>query len=335
VKRSLRPWGTAAAILVLAGAGIVYLRQASRSLVQRSRPLVNVRGWWKEDTLERPYTWLSETSLFSHSGWWRLSGPFTYDISTNIKTPLTRLQSLLGSDGDDQTAFWELSPDRRHIAWNIECYDTIHTATIDGREHKKWNLEGPGYGNSVSGLTWLSDGHRWNASTIDYESGKDRLSSIGDALGIERKPEALAKANAEALALAEPVLTVDNGVCEVDYTTAGRTNRLTFRDLDHGGLIAEVEVSPDHKHFAWTVGGVSVPPLIRLLHRIDPGYSFESRLYSSLFISGIDGSNVREVGRIEVKDDGVIQFLQWMPNGRTVTYVYRDEIYAIDVSACL
>jgi hypothetical protein len=322
-------------LIVIASASVYDSHIAARNLVQRSQPLVNVKGWWAEDTLDRPYIWLTETSLFSHSGWWRLSEPFTYNTSTHIKTPLIKLQKLLGSDGDDATRIWELAPDRRHIAWNIELCNTIHTANIDGREHKKWSIVGPGFGDSVSGLNWLADGHHWTASTFDYGNGKDRLACIGNTRDSTASLIGISHTGAESLALAQPVSSVEGRGFNVQSVVARRTVHISKLPYSSGAHIAELEASPNHEHLAWLIGEESLPPFARFLHRINPQYSVVPRSYDAIWISSIDGSDPREVGRIEVNDDDEVQFLQWMPNGTCVSYVYNDEVYAVDVRDCL
>jgi hypothetical protein len=337
MKRAYRAFAILTVCTIAAMTGAMLFAHAGGNLVQRSRPLVSVKGWWTEDTLDRPYTWLSETSLFSHSGWWRLSKPFTYDTSTHMKTPLTKLQNLLGSDGDDETDFWELSPDRRHIAWNIECYDTVHTATLDGREYKVWDIEGPGYGNTICGLSWLADGHRWIASTCDHGSaagGLDCIASINDR---SSRLDGVPATSAESILFAQPVTRVDDGVFEVQQAHAGGVKESDFRELGApaNGSIAEVEASPDRKHLAWLCCEERISTIDRIFHRINHGYSMKVRRYNSLRISSIDGSNLLEVGRIEASGDDDVNFLQWMPNGKRVTYVYHNEIYAIDVGGWL
>src|SRR5690348_6345515 len=88
---------------VLLGTGIVLIWAVyprERLLLPQATQVANVSHWWTEEAPICPYEWLSDSTVFSHSGWWRLLDPFTFDITSQQKTSLTKLNRWLQADAD-------------------------------------------------------------------------------------------------------------------------------------------------------------------------------------------------------------------------------------------
>src|SRR5262249_34844636 len=96
--------------------------------------------------------------------------------------------------------------------------------------------------------------------------------------------------------------------------------------VPRGVEVREVAVSPGGDRLAWLLGG-------------RPSSSTRPPVDYSLWISGLDGSGLRELGRTRLKSekssskrgervDDRPWGLRWVPDGRQVSFLYGDGLFA-------
>lgn len=335
--------GCITSLLILAAVTSLSVRN-NRSLLARSVPVADTHAWWPERIEECPYAWLSNKILFSHSGWWRLENPFTYDIHTQVKTPLAALERRLEKDADMGTNSWALSADRQRILWTMELYDDIRTARLNGSDYQSVQVADCGHGNQIAGVDWLPDGQHWLAETFDHESGK----VLGHCLGDVHTPGKVTWLSPEQ---PDPLIT-ESRICKhtdthADITLPDAASMLhgtTQHSLKYlavqppqGTSIVELEPDPGNHRLLWLLSGERAALFGGRLDRFLPGYARGSHHYMALFISNIDGTGMQEIGRIYLASDlddqvdAQLSGIAWLPNGKKVSYLYQNTLYTVVV----
>jgi hypothetical protein len=307
-------------LVLAAAAGWCYVRAANRNLIERSTRLVNVKGWWPNTRKSFPYQWINSSEIFVNRGFWVLQNPFIYDSGTGVKRPLTDLNKLVTSTSKHGVPCWTLSNDARRIVWDIPEDTTVYTARLDGSESKKWHVSGTGFGDRISDLWWLSDNRHWAAITRDSDTLAERLACTADATRI-------APSSVDPLTVAELRARLVNGGGVPDELLEGST----------AGVPAARTTAIDwkHKHVAKLDAASRPRSLGALVHSIVPAFPARPQNYCSLSISDRDGAHSRLVGLIASPGTDVITDLAWLPDGKHVSYIYKDVLYKIDVSEYL
>jgi hypothetical protein len=330
--------------VLLACLTVYWVHLDGRTLVEHSVPVADARVWKNNGEGFRAFRWIDNRRFFSYDGITPLHAPFCYDVVSRAKVPLTGLEKLFDyahSKSYQVAASWELSLDRAHVLWNINNGDFVHYAALDGSNLKTWVLRGQHQYSRFDGMRWLADGRRWIARFDYFADGTRNYTCIGN---VEESGSArlewIPKSDTNGVELADPVLHVN-----IWYS------KLTHRDqpgfpisLVKGKSVQppttvdtiELTASPDRTHLAWLLDGANANPLSTFIHRICPSYNPKPSRYRSISVSHIDGSHIQEVGRIDEDGshapDDMINSLQWMPDGKHVSYVCKNVLYSLDVT---
>lgn len=90
--------------------------------------------------------------------------------------------------------------------------------------------------------------------------------------------------------------------------------------------IGQQALSPDGDRIAYVVDGAPNPPFPEWLYRLIPSLKKPGHIVA-LYVSRLDGSDMREVGRVP---SGTITHLQWVPGGHNLSFVYGETLYVVE-----
>ena len=94
-----------------------------------------------------------------------------------------------------------------------------------------------------------------------------------------------------------------------------------------GTFVGGATPSPQGDRLLWSCETVLISPVDELLQRFFPAYKAQRKPGHSWWVSCMDGSAMHEVGRtVNRNDDGGIG-LQWMPDGKQLSFVYKGQLY--------
>ena len=63
----------------------------------------------------------------------------------------------------------------------------------------------------------------------------------------------------------------------------------------------------------------------RLRHRLDPSTPLHTEREDEIWVSGLDGSQMTEIG----SDSRPLFQLQWLPGGKQLSFLYREGLYTV------
>jgi len=329
------------AIFVLAGAaGTTLLAHASRDLVRRSEVLVDMHGWWDNDTAypDLCMQWVDDRFVFGTGRNAPARGLFLFDTTNQQKTSLDNLEHVVNGEADGGCLDWSVSPDVKHVAWST-IGGNVHSATLDGGDHRWWHALIPGRGDSTRNIYWLDDNRSILAECCyrDKEDSSTYPCILDTRSNSTARPQIIAQKKALSYVQDDPITTRDDEECEVTCGPPNaHANAAVKKIKAPGGLsICEVEASPDNSHLAWLLDGSRTWPFASVIHSFVSIYPNTPRYFRSLWISRLDGSNPQEIGRVEVSDtsssgNGPATLL-WAPSGKRVSYMYDNVLYGVSV----
>lgn len=104
------------------------------------------------------------------------------------------------------------------------------------------------------------------------------------------------------------------------------------------GYCNDITLSRDGDHIAWMYRVVWEPPYRRFLARWLPFCKSTPDITDELWVSRLDGSQMRRIGAIDQGHDVNIlpvytgpEQLRWSPDGRRISFVYNKGVYVIEV----
>lgn len=228
-----------------------------------------------------------------------------------------------------------LSPDGEWFLW-LSNRSTWVAASLDGTMQQEWEEE-----HSIpSSCCWLRDSKKWVQLVRQY---KRQRYTLVEAIGrpvVRRSPQRTTMIHvADGLLLG---VTSRNSILihhsssrqeaskvvlsEFGLSPARPTRRYSIK-LPEPGILSEAALSKSGDRLAWvlSVGQQAFPR----------EYLF--------WVSGLDGKNIKELGRISGRFGGSLvsssqqkyfwpQSLQWLPDGDEISFVFKSDLYRLQVS---
>lgn len=318
---------------------------------------------------DTPYQWLSNHELLvfdraSVVSW----TPAHFDITTNVKTPLTALQRCL-SDTIDLPFFLKVSPNGKQAA--IQDTTGIHVITLENGLQYSWNwshLRKAGY-EADCALYWLEDNPRLcllpNLTTPDSSNKRPLiLTPLNPQFSTLNLPTASLPPEFAATSYYSPPLLTPTGLLYA-YASAYEDNDtrtlltlslrpgstpakhvfhaphgLTFA-VFHNSWEAPGNVSPQGTRVFWLCHSqVYTPPLQGWLHWLFPAIHAPACQWTGLYVSDVEGTAMREIGGMVVetasgaggRDEDEIQDIRWLPDGEHLSFCLRHALYTVGVT---
>jgi hypothetical protein len=98
--------------------------------------------------------------------------------------------------------------------------------------------------------------------------------------------------------------------------------------------VSEVRMSPDARRLAWQVRP-DRPTLLTGLGEFLTPWQRGGPARDALWVSGIDGREMRQIGAIEVERgidyDSNLSLWRWTPDGKHLSFFYNDGLYIVPV----
>lgn len=340
---------TLLAIAVLFG-GLMWLLVAgipTASLLNKATRITGTRDWQPSGGFLKnsyPYAWRSDHELLhllpavNGGPGWRVAG---LDVRTGARRDVAVLPA-------GASPYLQLSPDQRWLLGRDNLTRPpsarLFAVAVDGSRrvvswpYRRWMNPASWLADS-SGCFWIAFiNRRWYQVTcrLDDPAAQSTaplpgLPAYAHALGFSRRDGRLV-----VMLPCEPWQT---GVVRLaDLARAGPSfiSEHTMT-LPTGPAVPSWKLSPDGERIAWYV---------RPDNRIAPGRGRIERLFTSLrarlepffpttyrhvvYVSRRDGSDLREIGRVQCRlEDFGVGSLQWTPNGRRISFGYRDALWSV------
>jgi len=296
------------------------------------------------------YAWLSESTIAYQRG------PAFYrrELRTGHESLVKGFPILSQAEyfgGRERVRF---SPDGRWLLWNNN--GNLSARMVDGSKRLRWLGENhPSLMEAVPDQPlWMPDSRRW-VFPITKVSGR-RFNLAALLMGSTDQPARIDRADLQGTDVdtwsivgvrqdrlllelitnphphPPPVNSVE--LAEVGFGPK-RTplRRFTVR-LPFTANVQQVEASPRSDRLIWLLRYEEIPVFQRLLRRLYPSYQVSSRNLLGLWISRLDGSQMREIGHIVTGypyTDDEPQLFEWMPDDEHMSFVYRQKLYTVSI----
>lgn len=279
------------------------------------------------------------------------------DLTTGIQSTLSEFNALFPAHTLVDISGWNPSPDGVWLAYrasspddwqndptNVSIWELNGTRSFPAVEAREYN----GNSSLPFSQTWLPDSRRY--LRLDREvAGKARLfsldvpSSDGVAVSIPIGSQSLLGVTPDYLlitsdfdrsspASTKAVTLTTQGI--YPNTAPAHSVKIT---LPAGATVRELSLSPQADRLLWTFSFTRRPALGVLLTHIAPKLAsqFGPHSVTTLQISRLDGSEMRELGSeddpIKDKNPEPIHMARWLPDGKRISYRYRNAVYLLPV----
>lgn len=328
------------ALAGLALAATLLLRE--RRLTDGARPLLaidttfqseNERDWREHVTWLTPGSVLivtteAEGDLMTDKLW--IGHADQYDLVSLRRRRVDWLTRLVNKQGAwaGPTGF-KMSPGGARLFWNNTCYGgrmsyCPETSRLDGTQSRTWHED------DGSPEFWVDDE---TYAVMMKDRGSERITevSLHSAVNPNRDvviPASTARAKrfVEQYRASHP-LSEDG----TDWQTVHRNDQPLPTDLK---VITRLE-SPQEDATVYHVWTATVPPILAWLHRFLPFVSANPVVSEQLWISKADTHQTVEIGRVPGRLDSYdeidtrVQQLQWVPDGKAISFVYGGMLYLL------
>lgn len=350
-------------IAVLSLAAVWWTWPREYLLMREARPIVNVDpahesvGWLSNDravivrTDSEAYS--SVDSQGRYMSLWSGNAD-VLDIVTGDRMRLTGLTDCLRRTPDPFTCPLRVlsSPGGTWLLWQYSKLPMSCAVHLDGSHYRDW------YGSISEESFFLNDRHFVQmAEHLAPMVVRDLQNPDEDRYYPE---PAGAKPVLATFAQQQPLLTVvsptgdDNPEDLVEIKSYRTEDRLQMylakRDgtrkgpqpvqvhsvkLPANSQIMSVTVSPQQQCVLYQLRTVQIDPLLMHLHRFITKIPVKPVVTEALWISRADGRGMREIGHVpsslsaEDNDEYQLEWLQWLPSGRQVSFVYHGKLYLV------
>ncbi|MCW3051140.1 MAG: hypothetical protein JWN14_310 [Chthonomonadales bacterium] len=303
-------------------------------LLERATKVADVKAWWGPEPVVYEYRWISDTVVFTGSGDWRLKDPFLYDIRSRQNTPLFGLRKLLEKDNDMGTQSWELSPDKKWLLWNMELFDDVHAARLDGSGFETVSLPSPA--NTVGQIAWEDDSRHWRAVGFVYDSRETTNIIGGDVEAPGQRRTLPLSPEDNFFESRAPIVGPEGKYAKVEPTQ--KTSVLPHSAwkvlyAPRDTKIIAVEQSHQGDRLAWVLLSTHEAPLMHWLRRLFPQKVSPVQASAEIWISRSDGREMHEVGRLLLSDEDEkidpLHGLQWLPSARRLSFLNKDSLWTV------
>jgi hypothetical protein len=101
--------------------------------------------------------------------------------------------------------------------------------------------------------------------------------------------------------------------------------------------LLDLEVSPDGERLSWVLWRHKTVPWQALVQRFIPRVQVSSQERWEIWVSGVDGSNMRQIGYEDLPGPEnnkalsipTLPTLQWLPDGKQLSFIYKDVVYIV------
>jgi len=333
LKRRIWWWLIGSALACMAAVGSVQFRREP-VLLERATKVADITPWWGPEPIVCEYRWISETVMFTGAGDGRLQAPFLYDIRSHQSTPLLGLKKLLERDNDMGTQFWELSPDRKWLLWNMELYDDVHAARLDGSGFQTVSLPPPA--NTVGRIAWEDDSRHWRAIGFNYDSGKTTNIFEGDVEAPGQRRALPLSTEADFFGSRAPQIDSEGKYVEVEPTQNTSSPPHSAREILYAPRdtkIIAMEQSHQGDRVAWILLSTHETPMMNWLRRVFPRKVPPVHASVEIWISRLNGQEMHEAGHLALtgKDEEFdpLHGLQWLPSDRQLSFRYENALWIV------
>jgi len=289
------------------------------------------------------------------------------DLTTHTKTHLVALTNLLkrtsspdwGSLGE-----FEISPDGVWLLWETHLMRGAsspyrHLARLDGTHYRDWSPEKGWWGEAffldaahlvqMKGLTekclMVCD---LQSPQNDREYRQAEQAKIGLAQYADRQPFFVRVvksdnrkqdfAEIEVYRTEDQVQTLFGSMLDDEATRVRnapspiRTRKLA---MPTGADLWQWTVSPQQRSIFYDIQNSRTSPLLSWLHRLLPHFSKKPTAREELWVSEADGQGMHAIGYIPIpsetpaSDVARLEHLQWLPDGKQISFLYRDTLYVV------
>jgi hypothetical protein len=325
-----------------------------RRLLERSTKIAHIT--WdanaSAEAIPANFLWISAHKVLCFRGFWapghlRVA---TYDFTTRKEKPLPSLTRLFNRSFNRHTE-QSVSPDGKWLLWRGEQGE-IRAATLDGTRHVSWAVPAA---DDIYPVCWMQDSRHLVEFTGNSRSGRLTKAVLHRVDAPEESRTLLIPASSLLSVGADPgpVVSEDHVVAvatnENDgdgYTITVLQTRLTegknepqryrFPVSGNADLYDKVlndRIITSHgDYLAWEAVEEHRNPVRTLVHRLLPFVRAEVERYSVLYVSRINGQEQHQIGCIKVEPTSASEeplYLQWLPDGRQLSFVYDDVLYTI------
>ena len=349
--------GIAAMVLILCVTLATAWHSRKRSLLEQSMRVVGAQDGWQQ-----PYRWLSDHQ-FIIERWQKPVSPsqqppglYIYDIHTRKETFLRSLsQALEKANYGYNPNSLRISPDGTRLLW-FEFSDAVYGACFDGSHFFTFPAPRDQDNSNWIQVRWASDSRHW-VVVRNQHGAIQGLVYDGDP---SHKPKVVPVTASDQSDLWDKIGIYDDDfytplilndhflMCKVGNQATRKVDVLDIRIGAHTtGLktpsiqlppdvgISEIAISPQGDRIAWNLTMPAAPKWVLALKRWVRHTHGEGEHVEGLWVSRIDGTEMREIGRREMKSDGGseprLYQLQWVPGSKRLSFMFDSALYTVPV----
>lgn len=253
---------------------------------------------------------------------------------------------------------FQVSPNCTWLVWmnhrSADGWPFPAASHLDGTHFREWSSDTKGRGEFVGEDEWVE----WCVRNRAEASVRNLADQAQDRICVD--------GSQQAKALVVEQIRQEPQLLYVDSPTPGYVEIVAYRTQDYVQLRQSTELaignlpSPIEKHMMRLPNGVtllSAHPsprhdrilyhlyiertnlLATLLHRLSPNVPDTPSKTESLWTSRTDGSDMRELGYIlcdqaaDRTTDGELAHIEWLPDGKQVSFLCRGTLYAMPTDA--
>lgn len=220
-------------------------------------------------------------------------------------------------------------------------------ASLDGTKGPRWRSE-----ESWQRPLWLHDNRRWLESR--YESSQGRLAcevvvhdmqrpalstvisipgapnrDVIDIVGITRQQRMLGF----EVMFGKPTQSAQ--LTDYDIAVPATPSHKREILLPRFSIPEDLVLSINGDRLAWLLEYDDAPPISRWLHALVPQFPSPPRPTLALYVSGLNGTGMTEIGHKTVTPDLPMELeirnLQWLPGDKKLSFTYDGALYTVPV----
>lgn len=336
-----------AAILCVTAAVLWAVWPRERLLLARATRVADATGWRADPCA---YDWLSDHEvMYFQAAPGRVRIPHRLELSTGRDQEQVALgQQLFFEEGSWPSSDRFLSSSTLGsllLTYRPSPTSRAGVAVLDGRTVRRWDL---GHAD-VERLWWSPDGSSWTIVAVDV-SKQPRVyfvqdCSISDSRAKPRRPVLLPFAPHMAVGvLGDGRLLVTyfktasdpSGRADFAASTPGSGNAPSTFSVSIPRTVNGYTcvLSPRGDRLAWIMRETRVPAVSTFWQRVRALLSGGAHPRIGLWVSGVDGSGLREIGHIDQDPrqnrlPDVPRVVRWTPDEKRLSFLYHGALYTV------
>jgi len=325
--------------LAIAAGATWWLRAPDKRLTNRARNVAAL-SVIKPGGLD-VYTWINRRELLCfREGAAAIDGSFgngliVRDVRSGAERHLSRLERLFFYGVGHGISGYDVSTDGRWLLWKAE--EQVRATLLDGSRDLRWPEP---WGNSGE-IRWLADSSGWAAFFLMTQPKQCVINRLEDTA--PSKPFKF-KALSSAVSSETPTVLPSREVLTNDPSPGVSPVSVVRLQLDGNQSLAQVHpvrpprgtlrgylcFSYDGRRMAWVLTMNRRSSFPSWLRRLLPFVRTGDGLFQSLWVSGLDYRNLRELCYIEMKPgDEALRNVRWLPDNRTLSFEHAGALWTI------